>query len=57
MIKQGRLNLSRLLDLVKVRYVDSDETGRFDPEHLSFFNINTEADRERAEEIFRRYCQ
>jgi molybdopterin-guanine dinucleotide biosynthesis protein A len=33
---------------VSVRYVEKDEIDRFDPEHLSFFNINTKADLEKA---------
>jgi molybdopterin-guanine dinucleotide biosynthesis protein A len=37
--------------LVKVRYVEGDEISRFDPEHLSFFNVNTEADLERAQQL------
>jgi len=48
MIKQDELSINRLLDLVNVRYVESEEIGRFDPRHLSFFNVNTEADLETA---------
>ena len=33
---------------VQVRYVERDEIERFDPKHLSFFNINTPEDLERA---------
>ncbi len=57
MLKKDELGIYRLLDLVNVRYVDSEEISRFDPEHLSFFNINTEADMEKAEELARRRCQ
>lgn len=48
---RGELRISALLDSVKVRYLESDEIDRFDPKHLSFFNINTEADLERARQI------
>ncbi len=54
MIKQDELSIHRLLGLVKVRYVDRDEIARFDPEHLSFFNVNTEADLEMARELVSR---
>jgi len=51
MLKQGNLKVYELLNLVKVRYVDAEEINRFDPKHLSFFNINTEADLETAMEL------
>lgn len=54
MIKQDNLSVHRLLGLVKVRYVDSDEIERFDPEHLSFFNINSQAELEMARELVNR---
>ena len=54
MIKQGKLSVYELLSLVRVRYVEAEEIDRFDPEHLSFFNINTKADLEMAREIARR---
>lgn len=54
MIEQDNLSVHRLLDLVQVRYVDSDEIDRFDPEHLSFFNINTQAELEMARDLVNR---
>lgn len=51
MIKQGELSVNKLFNLVRVRYVEAEEIERFDPKHLSFFNINTEADLERAREL------
>ncbi len=53
MIEHGRLSVSVLLGMVKVRYVGAEEIDRFDPGHLSFFNINTRADLERARELAR----
>ncbi len=53
-LKQGNLSISQLFTQVRVRYVEAEEIGRFDPEHLSFFNINTEADLETARELARR---
>jgi len=51
LLKQGELKVRQLLTLVKVRYVEADEINTFDPKHLSFFNINTEADLEIAREL------
>lgn len=51
LLKQGDLKISHLFDQVKVRYVEENELNKFDPEHLSFFNINTKADLNKAEEI------
>jgi molybdopterin-guanine dinucleotide biosynthesis protein A len=47
-LKRGRFKVSDLLGSVKVRYVESEEIDRFDPQHLSFFNINYGSDLERA---------
>lgn len=51
LLNQGDLSLRRLFPLVRVRYVEAEEIDRFDPEHLSFFNINNEADLERARRL------
>ena len=48
MLKLDRLKIIDLLDAVKVRYVEDAEVEKFDPERLSFFNINSKADLERA---------
>jgi molybdenum cofactor guanylyltransferase len=44
----GRYSAIGYLDQVKVRYVEEAELRRFDPELRSFFNVNTQADLERA---------
>ena len=51
LLKQGNLSLRQLFTLVKVKYVEAEEINRFDPEHLSFFNINSQADLERAKRL------
>ena len=51
LLKQGNLSIRELFTLVRVRYVEAEEINRFDPEHLSFFNVNTEADLAKAREI------
>ncbi len=51
LLKQDNLGAFELLSRVRVRYVETMEINRFDPKHLSFFNINTEADLARAREL------
>jgi molybdopterin-guanine dinucleotide biosynthesis protein A len=50
-LEQGKKVIVELFDYVKVRYIEAEEIERFDPKHLSFFNINTKADLELAREI------
>ena len=40
----GRLKISDFYDEVRVSYVEEAEIDRLDPDHLSFFNINTRED-------------
>ena len=54
LLKQGNLGVRQLFTLVRLRYVEAEEINRFDPERLSFFNINSEADLEKAREIMKR---
>ena len=54
MIQENNLKVRDLLDTINVRYVEQPEIDLYDPEHLSWFNINTPADLERAQEILRR---
>ncbi|MFH1002789.1 MAG: molybdenum cofactor guanylyltransferase [Chloroflexota bacterium] len=54
MLEAGELSVNKLFDRVRVRYVETEEIDRFDPEHLSFFNINTAADLTRASGIARK---
>ena len=51
LLEQDELRIRKLFSTVKVKYVEEDEINRFDPEHLSFFNINSQADLDRAREI------
>jgi len=51
LLEQNELRISKLLSMVKVRYIEEDEINSFDPEHLSFFNINSQADLERARKL------
>ena len=51
LLKQDNLKVRDILPLIRVRYVETEEIDMFDPEHLSIFNINTEADLEKAREL------
>ncbi len=51
LIDEDKLSILELFPLVKVRYVEEGELNQFDPEHLSFFNVNTETDLEVAKSI------
>lgn len=53
-LEAGRLKVIAFLPAVRVRYVDEEVWTRFDPEGLSFFNVNTEEDVRRAADILQR---
>jgi molybdopterin-guanine dinucleotide biosynthesis protein A len=53
-LEQGNLKVIDLPSQLKVRFVEEEEINRFDPEHLSFFNINTQADLKRAKALLQR---
>ena len=54
MFKEGNFRVNQLFKLVKARYLNAEEIDRFDPAHLSFFNINTEADLVRASDLIQK---
>ena len=51
LLEQDELRIRKLFSMVKVKYVEEDEINRFDPKHLSFFNINSQADLDRARKL------
>jgi molybdopterin-guanine dinucleotide biosynthesis protein A len=51
LLEQNELRIRKLFSMVKVKYVEEDELNRFDPKHLSFFNINSQDDLERARKL------
>jgi molybdopterin-guanine dinucleotide biosynthesis protein A len=53
MLRAGDLKIAPLFEAVRVRYVDEGTIDRIDPRHLSFFNINTQADLEEATRLVR----
>jgi molybdopterin-guanine dinucleotide biosynthesis protein A len=48
---QGKKVIIELFNYVKIRYIEAEEIERYDPQHLSFFNINTKEDLETARKI------
>jgi molybdopterin-guanine dinucleotide biosynthesis protein A len=52
-IAAGQRRVLHALAGAKVRYLDEDEIARYDPEHLSFFNVNTPEDLLRMQEMMR----
>ncbi len=53
LLGQGVLSTREVFSLVRVRYVEAEEIDRFDPSHLSFFNINTESELAKARALLR----
>ncbi|MGQ9889958.1 MAG: molybdenum cofactor guanylyltransferase [Aggregatilineales bacterium] len=45
-IQQGKLKISRVIDLLNTRFVDDAELHRIDPDSRSFMNLNTQVDLE-----------
>lgn len=54
LLSAGGRRITDFFPEVRVRYIEEQETKLFDPQHLSFFNINTPADLERARSLARR---
>jgi molybdopterin-guanine dinucleotide biosynthesis protein A len=51
LLKQNELKIIELYPMVTVRYIEEAEIDRFDPEHLSFFNINSQVDLDKARRL------
>ena len=47
-LQAGDLKIARFFDDVSVRYVSQEEVDAHDPDHLSFFNVNTQSDLDKA---------
>ena len=50
-LELDQLSIRAFLAEVKVRYIEEDECRRYDPELISFFNMNRQADYERAQKL------
>ncbi len=51
LLEQGNHKIINFFPQLKVRYVEEEEVNRFDPEHLSFLNINTQQDLDKARRL------
>jgi molybdopterin-guanine dinucleotide biosynthesis protein A len=51
MLDKGQKVIIELFEYVKVRFIEAEEIDRYDPKHLSFFNINTIEDMAMAKDI------
>ncbi len=50
-LQANDLKISRFYENVEVEYIQQHVVDEYDPDHLSFFNINTEQDLQRARQI------
>ena len=50
-LRQDKKVIIELFNYVKIRFIGAEEIERFDPKHLSYFNINTQEDLELARKI------
>ena len=50
-IQEGERRVLRACDKLPTRYVDQEQIARYDPQHLSFFNVNTPEDLRRMMEM------
>jgi molybdopterin-guanine dinucleotide biosynthesis protein A len=50
-LARGRRRIVVFFDEVRVRYVEQAEIDRFDPQHLSFLNVNTIGDWQRVQSL------
>ena len=53
-IGKDRLKISDLFSEINVRYVEAGEIEKYDPLHLSLYNINSEGDLKRAKAIIKK---
>ncbi len=52
-LENGDLRVISFIEAMRVRFVQVNEIDRFDPEHVSFFNVNTPEDLRTALELAR----
>jgi molybdopterin-guanine dinucleotide biosynthesis protein A len=50
-IEIGERRIISFFKYVKIRFIDADEISKFDPEGLTFFNINTPDELEQARRL------
>lgn len=55
LMQRGKLRIAEFFAQVRVRFVEKEEIDRFDPQRLSFLNVNTLLELERARLIAEQY--
>jgi molybdopterin-guanine dinucleotide biosynthesis protein A len=51
LLERDDRQIRKLFSMVKVKYVEEGQINRFDPDHLSFFNINSQAELDNARKM------
>jgi molybdopterin-guanine dinucleotide biosynthesis protein A len=51
LLARGGFKIIDFFSEVRVRYVEEHEVDIFDPQHLSFFNVNTPSDLEEMKKL------
>jgi molybdopterin-guanine dinucleotide biosynthesis protein A len=52
-LDSGRLKITAFIDEINVKYIPEEIIDRYDPQHLSFFNVNTAEQLKQAQDILR----
>jgi molybdopterin-guanine dinucleotide biosynthesis protein A len=56
-LQKRDLKIRKVLGKLRMKKIGAEEIDQFDPEHLSFFNINTEEDLRKAESLKRKMSE
>jgi molybdopterin-guanine dinucleotide biosynthesis protein A len=56
LLAQGKRQIIAFFPKVRVCYVEEEAVNRFDPNHLSFVNVNTEEDWQRVQALLKKSC-
>jgi molybdenum cofactor guanylyltransferase len=51
LIRRNNLRIIGMLPFIRMRHLSMEEIERFDPQHLSLFNVNTEEDLKKGREM------
>lgn len=54
-LEKGEKRIVSFFEAVKVHFILPEEVSKVDPEGISFFNINTEEDLKKAQEMIKKY--
>jgi molybdopterin-guanine dinucleotide biosynthesis protein A len=51
LLERDERQIRKLFSMVRVKYIEEDKINSFDPEHLSFFNINSQTELDKARKL------